>query len=299
MEGVGSLWITGTGIDQSIVKKMFDETTKFFQMPLEYKRKLIKRSKMGRGYIPFETENGNKFAGRDGFPNDPIEKFGIGPLHVPNEEVFTCDELSWFYDDNVWPDRPRFELAWRDYTHAMRNLLFVILRISSMALGIDEEKLIKAHYNGPFSLKGMNYPKVENPKENQNARFPEHTDIGTFTILSMTDAKDSLQVKNVSGNWIPVDPEPGCFFLNIGETMARWTNDRWRATPHRVIWPSIPQQRMSFGFFALPRPDTPIDCIIQGSENKKYPSITMNQMFQERMAGLAGLASTRKLQKKQ
>jgi len=49
-----------------------------------------------------------------------------------------------------------------------------------------------------------------------------------------------LEVLDPGGRWAAVEPVPGAFVINIGDLMARWTNDRWRSTLHRVVDPPDP-----------------------------------------------------------
>jgi isopenicillin N synthase-like dioxygenase len=63
-----------------------------------------------------------------------------------------------------------------------------------------------------------------------------HTDYGTLTILRQ-DAVGGLEVLGPGGDWVGVVPVPGAFVVNLGDLMARWTNDRWRSTLHRVVDP--------------------------------------------------------------
>lgn len=82
--------------------------------------------------------------------------------------------------------------------------------------------------------------------ETSSLRVGEHTDFGLFTIL-FTDGP-GLQIKPVEGAefreqqskdkspWLDVVPPKGVTaIVNTGALLARWTNDEWRATAHRVV----------------------------------------------------------------
>ena len=57
---------------------------------------------------------------------------------------------------------------------------------------------------------------------------------------------------------------PGAFVVNIGDMMARSTNDRWVSTMHRVVNPDrvdASKSRISLPFFHQPNADAVIECI--------------------------------------
>ena len=44
-----------------------------------------------------------------------------------------------------------------------------------------------------------------------------------------------LQVQGRNGEWVIAHPVEDTLVVNIGDLMARWTNDQFKSTPHRVI----------------------------------------------------------------
>ena len=50
------------------------------------------------------------------------------------------------------------------------------------------------------------------------------------------------------GTWVPVPPRRDAFVVNVGDLLARWTNDRYRSTRHRVRNP-VDRERFSAVFF--------------------------------------------------
>jgi isopenicillin N synthase-like dioxygenase len=85
----------------------------------------------------------------------------------------------------------------------------------------------------------------------------EHTD-GTFITL-LSEEGPGLQLRDLSGAWIDVDVgRRDWFVVNIGDLMARWSNDEYVSTPHRVKLADRPRQ--SIVFFKLANDDTLIEC---------------------------------------
>lgn len=83
------------------------------------------------------------------------------------------------------------------------------------------------------------------------------------------------------GRWQPVRPAPGALVVNLGDMMARWTNDRWTSTLHRVVNPrelgSTRSRRQTIGLFHHPDFDATIEAIpscVPPTEAPKYSPIT-------------------------
>ena len=251
-EHVGFLYVSNHGVPQDLIDRMFKMSQRFFAQPLETKTALhIRNSSVHRGYFPTFEENTDPDLTADlkeGFdmgrhlePDDPDVRRGL-PLHGPNQ----------------WPDTLEgFRETADAYFTTMRGLGQEILRGFAIALDLPPD-FFEAKVDRPLAqLRLLHYPPQGGFVESKTMGCGAHTDYGCLTILAQ-DPNGGLQVRNAAGDWISAPPVPGTFVINLGDQMARWTNGRFAATPHRVINISG-KERYSMPFFFDPNFETWID----------------------------------------
>jgi isopenicillin N synthase-like dioxygenase len=113
-------------------------------------------------------------------------------------------------------------------------------------------------------------------------RAGAHTDYGSLTILLPQPGSKGLEIMTPEGAWREVPPVEGAFVINIGDLMARWTNDRWVSTLHRVVNTAPEdgglQRRQSLAFFHQPdwfaSIETLPSCLEVGETSKYEPVLS-------------------------
>ena len=121
----------------------------------------------------------------------------------------------------------------------MRDLGDRLMSLFARGLGLPPGFFAGQTGQAANALRAVNYPARDTAPLPGQLRAGAHTDYGTLTILRQ-DAVGGLEVLDPGGRWAGVEPVPGAFVINIGDLMARWTNDRWRSTLHRVVDPPVP-----------------------------------------------------------
>lgn len=250
----GFLYLVNHGIPVSLIDGAMAEARRFFALPAELKLALhINKSRAHRGYFPLFEENTDPTQhadfkegfdlARDLSPSDPDVVRGK-PLHGPN----------------VWPaDLPGFRATIESYYAALTRLSETLMEAFALSLDLEAGYFRSMIDQAMGALRLLHYPPQAATDVNNAVGCGAHTDYGCLTILAQ-DANGGLQVQNTQGEWIAAPPIPGAFVINLGDQMARWTNDVFAATPHRVINLSG-RERYSMPFFYEPNYDAVIRCL--------------------------------------
>jgi isopenicillin N synthase-like dioxygenase len=118
----------------------------------------------------------------------------------------------------------------------------------------------------------------------------EHTDYGIVTIL-WADQVKGLQVLGADGSWNDVSPADDALLINLGDVTARWTNERWMSTLHRVKPPVIGgtiERRRSAAFFHDGDVDALIETLpscVDAQHPDLYEPITVGEHIAAKLAG--------------
>ena len=88
-----------------------------------------------------------------------------------------------------------------------------------------------------------------------------------MTLLPQ-NRRPGLAIRDPAGGWFEPPVIPGSFTVNSGDMLHRWSNHRFRSTPHRVINYSG-KERYSIPFFFDADIDYPMACLpsCQGPDN--------------------------------
>jgi isopenicillin N synthase-like dioxygenase len=266
----GFLYIVDHGIPQHLTDAVFAATKQFFALPLERKLQVdMALSPCHRGYEPLRGQ-----ALETGTPPDVKEGFYLGnELAEQDPRV-----LAHLFDHgpNQWPgDLPGFRETLDDYFSKLENLCRLTMRALALALYLPEEHFEHFCDDAVSNLKLLHYPPQPANAHPDEKGCGAHTDWGAITYLLQDDV-GGLQVWDQMHGWIDAPPVEGAYVLNLGDLIARWTNDRFRSTLHRVINQSG-KERYSVPFFFTGRPDHHVACLptcLADGEAPKYPPTT-------------------------
>ena len=279
---IGFVAIKNHGLTDGLTVQLYDNIKTFFSLPDEVKQKYELPELFGqRGYIGKGKEHAK---GRT--TGDLKEFFHIG------QEVTDGDPIKNEYPGNVWPEElPEMETVGLEAYKTLENTGRQMLKAIALYLDLEENYFEDKVHNGNSILRPIHYFPIENPEEvpDDAVRAAEHGDINLITLL-MGASADGLQVLRRDGKWIPITALPNQLVVNVGDMMARLTNDKLKSTIHRVVNPPkelLKTSRFSIPFFMHPRSEMSLTCLkscIDDEHPKKYPDMTAGEFLHERLA---------------
>jgi isopenicillin N synthase-like dioxygenase len=288
---VGFVQIVGHGVADHVIDGLTCAMDGIFGLPHEAKSRYRTPPEVNRGYAPPKSESLSLSLGLESATrmNDFFEAFNVGAaaswypdLDLPQPE----------FTENSWPEVPGFETAVMAYFTEAAHVARTLTRIFADALGL------RAGFFDRFTgvsidvLRMNNYalPPGHVDLDGELTGMGEHTDYGIVTVL-WADRVAGLQVLGDDQSWHDVMPEPGALLVNLGDLMARWTNERWLSTLHRVKPPVVEgriQRRRSAAFFHDGNPSALIEtiptCLAPG-ETPTYPPITVGEHLAAKLGG--------------
>ena len=273
--------VSAHGISDAVIDRALTATRAVFALPDAVKRDYIVPGGAGqRGLTPFGVEVAKGAARSD------LKEF----WHV-GRELPPGDPLRATMPDNVWPEAvPDFRPAVTALFAALDAAGGRVLRAVARHLHLADDFFAAPTHDGNSILRLLHYPPVEGTPA--AVRAAAHEDINVITLLLGAD-EAGLQLLDRQGRWRAVDAPPGTVVCNIGDMLARLTNDVLPSTSHRVVNPATDRARharYSTPFFLHFRPDYVIAPLPGcGDPADAAPPITADAFLRQRLREI-GLA---------
>ncbi len=271
-EDIGFYFIVNHGVPQRLIDAAFDAARRFHALPLETKLAL-KIDEYNIGYLPMRggTTRHSKL-NQNNKPN-------------VNEAFFLARDLADdhpeankpFRTPNKWPaesDLPGFRETCVAYAQALEQLALKLVPLYALALDLPANYFDAAFAKPMYKLRMSHYPPQEVAADNEFGLAP-HTDTSFMTLLAPNKVP-GLSIRGPSGTWIDAPVIDGAFLVNGGDMLRRWSNDRFLATPHRVV-NRTGEERYAIPFFFDCAAEYEMHCLpsCTGPDNPpKYEPIT-------------------------
>jgi isopenicillin N synthase-like dioxygenase len=280
-ETIGFVALKGHFLDDALVSDLYREIKNFFDLSVEAKEKYEIPGIGGqRGYVSFgkESAKGKKEA--------DLKEFWHFGQYVEDDA-----EKAKEYPENVLVDElPKFNEVGEQAYKMLEKTAKYVLR--SLALHLDLEETYFDHYirNGNSILRPIHYPPIATEPKGAE-RAAAHGDINLITLLMGAQGK-GLQVKNLNGDWIDAMAEPNEIMINVGDMLARHSNNKLKSTIHRVTNPPKEMwgtSRYSIPFFMHPISEMKLDVLencIDKKNPKKFEDITSGEFLDQRLIEL-------------
>ena len=289
---VGFMQITGHGIPATTLSEFTIATDAFFALDAQAKARYRCPPGINRGYSPPKAES---LANSLGLASaaDLFEAINVGASTADFPGLDLPEDV---YAANVYPaEVPGFEAAVTAWFDAAGRVARTMVRIFGVALG-GREDYFEQHTDHSIDVLRMNNYRLPAPDvqlEKDQLGMGAHTDYGIVTVL-WADQVPGLEIHGADGNCHPVMPADGALLVNLGDATARWTNEEWISTLHRVAARRIDGAlvpRRSAAYFHDGNVDAVIECLpscVSVDNPARYEPVTVGEHLAAKLAGSRG-----------
>ncbi|KAH9480251.1 2-oxoglutarate-Fe(II) type oxidoreductase hxnY [Psilocybe cubensis] len=284
------------GIPEDVIDNTVQAAKSFFALPESSKMELdIHKTPNFKGYTALLGENTDS----NGL-GDLHEGFDIGWEPQATDQSSSSlgpAKVSAMEGANVWPsDLTGFKETTLEYYHRVLDVGKLLFPLFALALDLPENFFDDKTTKPAAIMRLLHYPpqsptSFETDPDGRQIGIGAHTEydprlinLHCFTIL-WQDRAGGLQVQNTAGKWVDAVPIPGTLVVNLGDQFARWTNDVFKSTLHRVINRSG-VERYSIPLFFGTNYDVLLEpihtCVSPGSPSK-YEIVTAGEYVKSRL----------------
>lgn len=219
----GVFLLEGHGVDPQLVSSLAALSRRFFALPARSKQRIeMARARSAwRGYFSLGEEL------TQGMPDQKEGLYFGAELPADHPDVLAGLPM---HGPNLFPEQlPQMRDLVLSYMRQMAILSASIMKAVAVSLGFAKTHFERWYPEGPLELfRVFRYP----PTPRERFGVGAHTDYGFLTVL--WQSAPGLQIQSAQG-WTEVPARPGAFVCNMGDMLARVTEGRCRAAPHRVI----------------------------------------------------------------
>ena len=280
-ETIGFVALKGHFLDDTLVHNLYSEIKNFFELPVETKEKYEIPGIGGqRGYVSFGKESAK------GKKEGDLKEFWHFGQYVEDDT-----ERAKEYPENVLVNElTNFNEVGKQTYKMLEKTAKYVLRSLALHLSLEETYFDPYIKNGNSILRPIHYPPIATEPKGAE-RAAAHGDINLITLLMGAQGK-GLQVKNHNGDWIDAIAAPDELMINVGDMLARHSNNKLKSTIHRVTNPPKEMwgtSRYSIPFFMHPISEMKLDVLencIDSKNSKKFEDITAGEFLEQRLLEL-------------
>ena len=280
-ETIGFVALKGHFLDDTLVNNLYSEIKNFFELPIETKEKYEIPGIGGqRGYVSFGKESAK------GKKEGDLKEFWHFGQYVEDDA-----ERAKEYPENVLVNElTNFNEVGKETYKMLEKTAKYVLRSLALHLSLEETYFDQYIKNGNSILRPIHYPPIATEPKGAE-RAAAHGDINLITLLMGAQGK-GLQVQNHNGDWIDAMAEPDELMINVGDMLARHSNNKLQSTIHRVTNPPKEMwgtSRYSIPFFMHPISEMKLDVLencIDSKNPKQFEDITAGEFLEQRLLEL-------------